>query len=223
MCGVSYYSLPYALQAHMEMILHCIKFLHAYAESSAGYEYLSNPIFLRVLQNITKTPVISLKISTKALLSCLASHGVSIPLSSVKLSRDEVKDVVSAVLETYKLSSRFLPLFIYTASLVKAFAICPDNLEQFMRHGLLSVLRSLLTNCGARVKPILIELFQLIKQQDGKPQSSPLTEFMHPTPEQQSTVHQVQGNLFILFISFQRFACLANIHDFGFFNSNPNY
>ena len=195
MYGVSYYFLPYILQAHMEIILHCIKFLHAYAESSAGSEYLSNPTFLRVFQNITRSPVISLRISTKALLSCLASHGVSIPLSSVKLSRDEVKDVVSAVLETYKLSSRFLPSFIYTASLVKAFAICPENLEQFVRHGLLSVLRSLLTSCGERVKPILIELFQLIKQQDGKPKSSLLTEFIHPTPEQQSTIHQVQGNL----------------------------
>ena len=63
-----------------------------------------------VLQSITRSP---LTISTKALLSCLASHGVSIPLSSVKLSHDElVKDVVSAVVETYKLSSQFLLLLI---------------------------------------------------------------------------------------------------------------
>ena len=186
----------------MDIVLHCIKFVFAYAESSAGSEDLSNPTFLGVLQNIARSPVSSLRISTKALLYRLASRGVSIPLSSVKLSGDEVKDVVSAVLETCKLSSRCLPLFIYTASLVKAFAIYPENLEQFMRHGLLSVLKSLLSSCGAHVKPILIELLQLIKQHNVKPQSSSLTEFIHPTQEHQSRAHQVQGKQERMMMSF---------------------
>ena len=164
------------------------------AESSTTCsELLGNADFLGVLQNVGESPVGVLRISNKALLSRLISHGANIPLNCVKLTSDEAKDLVSAILETNKLSSRHLTLFIDTALLVKTFSVNPENLEEFVRQDLLLVLKSLLACAGSSVKPTLTEIVQILEQhmqRDVKPDSMLFTEPQRPLPGQQLTALQ---------------------------------
>lgn len=172
----------------MDIILSCVKLLCICAESSTTSEFLGNDEILGVLQSIGNSPVSALRISNKALLSCLISHGVKIPLNCVKLTVDEAKDVVSAILETYKLSSCHLTLFVDTVLLVKTFAVNPENLEELVRQNLLFVLKSLLLRATSAVKPMLTEILQLWeqhKQRDVKPDSRLFTEPQHLLPGQQ--------------------------------------